>query len=205
MRNKFTELINQDVARFDYTPIASQLPESDGICIFYNNIWSIPSDTHMHYNRETGERYITGHMVAIEEKWNRFVCSTNWGGITFKNSGFWSLCDFLQSQGLCGKYSSLNGDVIYLVKPIEECIPGNVEADICCPNCCTTSESKIPLPIGSLVVDGNTMKILECYHKKSNLYEVCEAMNESIYVKGNNWTVMNENIMCPIGNKIYIL
>lgn len=207
MRNKFTELIEQGVARFDYTPVAPQLPEQDPICRQYNNIWSIPSDTHMHLNHETGERYITGHMVGIEERWNHFVCATNWGGITFKNTGFWSLCDFLQSQGLCGRYSSLNGETIYLVTPIENTIPA-AELSACmmeCPTCCTTTESKMPLSVGSLTVDGNTMKVLECYHKKSNLYEVCDAMNESIYVKGNKWTVVNESIMCPIGNKVYVL
>ena len=73
MRNKFTELIEQGVARFEYTPIAPEIPEQDPICRQYNNIWSIPSDTHMHLNHETGDRYITGHMVGIASKWDSFV------------------------------------------------------------------------------------------------------------------------------------
>lgn len=201
MRNKFTELINQGVARFDYTPVAPQIPEQDFICRQYNNIWSIPSDTHMHYNTETGERYITGHMVGIQDKWSKFVCSCNWGAATFKTAGYWSLCDFLHKNGLCGQESILNGETIYLVTPIEH----DEEMSCDCPTCCITTESKIPLSVAQLTINGDVMRIKECYHGKKNLYEVAQALNENIYVKGNDWAVVNESIMCPIGNKIYVL
>ena len=47
------------------------------------------------------------------------------------------------------------------------------------------------------------MKI--CYNKKASLYEVAYALNENIYIKGNDWTVVGDKLMCPIGNKTYIL
>lgn len=206
MRNKFTELIEQGVARFDYTPIAPSVPEQDIVCRMYNNIWSIPSDTHMHLDT-TGIRYITGHMVGITNRWEQFVCACSWGAINFRTTGYWSLCDFLQKNGLRGEFGVLNGDNVYIVTPIEE-VPGAPACGdaICkCPNCCITTESKIPAPIAIMTMDNNPLHIKECYKGKSNLYEVCEALNESIYVKGNNWTVNGNNVLCPIGNKVYVL
>lgn len=202
MRNKFTELIEQGVARFEYTRIAPEIPEQDPICRAYNNIWSIPSDTHMHLNNETGERYITGHMVGITSKWDSFVYAHNWGAVTFKTTGYWCLCDFLQKHGLEGRHSVLNGDSIYLVTPI----PADADYPTpVCPTCCVTSESKIPQPIANLVAGGDIMKIKECYKGKANLYEVCAALNENIYIKGDNWTVNGNKLVCPIGNKVVIL
>lgn len=203
MRNTFTELINQGVASFDYTSIAPQMPEQDLICRSYNNIWSIPSDTHMHLNKETGERYITGHMVGITDKWNRFIVSSNWGAVNFRTTGCWSLCDFLQANGLKGEYSVLNGDTVYKITPIDTVC--NYETPCMCPGTCCTSESRIPQPVAQLVTNGDVMKLKECYHGKYNLYDVCNALNENIYIKGDMWTVVDDKVMCPIGNKIYIL
>lgn len=202
MRNKFTELIEQDVARFEYTRIAPEMPEQDPICRTYNNIWSIPSDTHMMLCPVTGNRYITGSMVA-KDKWESFVYAHNWGAVTFKTTGYWCLCDFLQKNGLCGRRSTINGDVVYEIIPCS-----GDDCPVChgyAPATCTTTESRIPDNAAKLTVDGNLMKIRECYNGKSNLYEVCEALNESIYVHGNDWTVVGNNVMCPIGNKTYIL
>lgn len=201
MRNKFSELINQGVAAFKYTPIAPEIPEQDMICRMYNNIWSIPSDTHMHLDRETGIRYITGHMVGQVKNWSRFVCACSWGAVDFRTSGSWSLCNFLDKNGLCGNISILNGDVVYAVTPKV------VEAGDCpeCPGCYTTSESNIPGRVNDIVVNGDVMKLKECYNGKTNLYDVASALNENLYIKGNEWTVVNNSIMCPIGNKVVIL
>jgi hypothetical protein len=202
MRNKFSELIEQGVAKFDYTPIASNMPEQDPVCRMYNNIWSIPSDTHMGYNEETGERYITGHMVGIEDRWCNFVHSQNWGAVSFRPTGYWSLCDFLQKQGLCGRVGRVNGDVAYIVTPIQAS-----ETDGCpeCPTTCTTTESRIPQPIAVLTSFGDVYKVMECFEDKNNIYEVCEALNKSHYVRGNEWTVSEGKLLCPIGNKVYVL
>ena len=201
MRNKFTDLINQGVASFKYTPIAPEMPEQDYVCRAYNNIWSIPSDTHMHLNQENGERYITGHMVGIDEKWNRFVCAPNWGAVTFNTTGYWSLCEFLQRNGLYGEKSVLNGDVVYVVKPI----PADLENTCSCPSSCCTTESRIPQPIAVLSQNYDSFKVMECFDNKSNLYDVCESLNNNRYVKGDKWTVCEGKLVCPIGNKVYIL
>lgn len=203
MRNKFTELIERGVAAFDYTPIAPEMPEQDYICRMYNNIWSIPSDTHMHL-AEDGTRYITGHMISTD-KWDRFVCAGNWGAVDFKTTGYWGLCNFLQSHGLRGQLGNLNGDNVYVVTPIEEMTGVDDNCPVCCPTCCTTTESQIPAQISTLTFDNNPIRVKECYNGKSNLYEVCEALNNNIYVKGVKWTVNGDNVMCPIGNKVIVL
>lgn len=200
MRNKFSELISQGVAAFEYTPIAPELPEQDIICRMYNNIWSIPSDTHMSCLSD-GRRVITGHMVGITDKWNAFICAGYWGAVNFKTTGYWSLCDFLQQNGLCGSYDTLNGDVVYIINSCSDCdsvCPG-------CPTCCTTTESKMPMQISTLTLDNNPLRIKECFANKTDIYEIAKSLNENVYVKGNNWTVNGEKLMCPIGNKIFIL
>ena len=203
MRDKFSELIEQGVARFDYTPVAPEVPEQDIVCRMYNNIWSIPSDTHMHMNHETGERYITGHMVGNEIKWNDFVCAYCWGAVNFKTTGYWSLCDFLQKNGLRGQFSTLNGDIIYLVTPC----PRPEECGVCqdCPRTCCTTESRIPQPIAVLTNNHDSYKVIECFKNKQSLYDVASALNESYYVKGSEWTVNGDKLMCFIGNKVYVL
>ena len=105
MRNKFTELIEQGVARFDYKPIAPEIPEQDFVCRMYNNIFSIPTDTHMFMDGD-GTRYITGKLVSITEKFESFLYASQWMGVNFRHSGYWSACQFLQSYGLYGKFGS---------------------------------------------------------------------------------------------------
>ena len=202
--DKFSELIKQGVAKFNYTNIAPEIPEQDPICRLYNNIWSIPSDTHMHLDEKTGNRYITGHMVGIETQWQKFLYSCSWGAVTFRNTGYWSLGDMLSKFGLTGNITVLNGDTVYEIYPIPT-ISDEAEYKCNCPTCCTTSESKISMPITCLTTDGNRSHIVSCYNSKNSLYQVAEALNEHSYVCGNNWTVIGENIYCPFGNKVYIL
>lgn len=202
MRDKFSELIAQGVARFDYKPIAPEITEQDFVCRAYNNIFSIATDTHMHLDGETGIRYITGKLVSIKEQFDSFLYAYQWRGVNFRQSGHWSVCNLLQSYGLSGQYGSLNGDIVYEVAPI----PTNPALGVpVAPGNYTTSESKIPDTVARLAVDGNTMRIKECYNGKNNLYEVCAALNESMYVLGNEWTVNDNNLVCPIGNKVVIL
>ena len=73
MRDKFSELIKQGVAEFNYTPISKNVPEADPICRMYNNIFSIPTDTHMSIT-DNGDRVITGHMINTAN-WENFCSS----------------------------------------------------------------------------------------------------------------------------------
>lgn len=195
MRDKFSELIAKGVAAFKYTPIAKDMPEQDPICRMYNNIFSIPSDTHMSC-LEDGRRVITGHMVNTPN-WEKFICSTFWGAVNFRTTGFWSLCDFLYKQGLQYNIGALNGEVVCFVKNFE---PKGLDA----PTKVTTNESNIPQPITVLTTDGDMMHIKECFNCDNN-QEVVRKLNESIYIKGCNWVPTQKGIAGVVGDKIYII
>lgn len=193
MRNKFTEWIEQGVAKFDYTPIAQDIPEQDIICRTYNNIFSIPTDTHM--SCVNGDRVITGHMVGTPQ-WEKFICACNWGAINFKTSGYWCLCDFLDKMGLKGVMGVLNGDTVFRVIPkLQE------TASLEMPGSYTTSESRIPQPITTITTNNRIETVKECYIAEN----VAEALNKSPYIIGENWIEYNGMIIGMIGNKTIYL
>lgn len=116
MRNKFTEMVAQGVAKFEYTPISPETTTSDPVCRTYNNIFALPTDTHMHLLND-GRRVITGHMVN-SLKWGDFLNMPMYANIDFRTTGYESFVDFMNKFGLCGKLDALNGDVVYIVEPI---------------------------------------------------------------------------------------
>ena len=197
MRDKFSELISQGVASFNYTNISKDIPEQDPICRMYNNIFSIPSDTHMSC-LEDGTRVITGHMIATD-KWEKFCMSCCWGAVEFRTSGVWSVFDFLFSNNLEGRVGVLNGDVVYIVTPMSK-----ESREAVMKNTVVTTESNIPQPITVLTTTGNMMHIQECFESK-NLFEIVKRLNESSYVKGNNWVPSNNGIVGLVGNTTYVI
>lgn len=197
MRDKFSELINQGVAEFKYTNISKDIPEQDPICRMYNNIFSIPSDTHMSC-LDDGRRVITGHMINTP-KWGKFLMSCYWGAVDFINAGTWSVYDFLFNHGLEGRVGSLNGDVVYFVTPIpEEKHQVKISSQV------VTTESNIPQPITVLTTTGDMMHIKECFDC-DDVRETVRRMNESTRVKGNNWVPSENGIVGLVGDKVYII
>lgn len=196
MRNKFTELIEQGIARFDYTPIAPEIPEQDPICRMYNNIFSIPSDTHMACSEELDCRIITGHLIANKEKWGEFTCSSNWGAINFMSTGFWCLNDFLFKHGLDIEVTSLNGDIVALVKP------RSIDSDkTMAPNQVVTNESNVPQPITVITNSGNMMHVAECFGGTKD--ETIKKLNESSFIKGSQWAPSENGIIGLVAGKVY--
>lgn len=198
MRNKFSEWIDSGIASFDYENIIKDTPEQDLICRTYNNIYSIPSDTHMSM-LEDGTRIITGHMINTP-KWAMFMCSNQWGSVNFADSGCWSVCSFLCCNGLKGEKCFLNGDWVYVLSDINE---EDCKCCDCCPSMCHTNESKIPQPISILSKDGNKIRVEECF--KGNIKEVTNNLNESAWIKGDNWVTDGDKIFGLINNKTYII
>lgn len=197
MRDKFSELIKQGVAEFNYTPISKDVPEMDPICRTYNNIFAIPSDTHMNC-LEDGRRVITGHMINTD-KWCMFVQSCCWGAVDFRTSGTWSVCDFLFRNGLEGKMGTLNGDVVYFVTPMSE-----EDRKALMKNQVITTESNIPMPITVLTTTGDMMHIKECFDC-NDIKETVRRMNESTRVVGNNWVPTETGIAGLVGDKVYVI
>lgn len=205
MRNKFTDLMNSDIASFKYTPITSDEPDTDPICRTYNNIFSIPTDTHMSITAD-GERVITGHMINTQH-WGDFCCSYCWGAVDFRTSGTWSLCEFLYRNGLKGETATLNGDVVYKIVPRdsdEECPGCNLNLTTVRPGgYYTVGESQIPHPITGLTVSGNPMHFTECFG--GDIDSVAKKMNESCWIRGNNWVPFEDKLVGLVGNQVYIV
>lgn len=198
MRDRFSELISQGVASFKYTNISKDIPEQDYVCRTYNNVFSIPSDTHMSC-LEDGTRVITGHIINTD-KWDSFLYGYCCGAVNFKTSGYWCLSDFLYKNCLRGRKSTLNGDVVYLLEPYDPMEEKNVKV---LDPVVTTTESKIPMQITTLTNTGNKMHITECM--KDTIKETIDALNESSYVKGSNWVPTENGFTCLIGDKVYLV
>lgn len=196
MRNKFTELVQQGVATFSPKPIAQEVPENDPICREYNNLFGLVSDTHMSCTPEGG-RIITGHMIGTK-KWDEFATSHVWGTFEIDN-GYWSLADWAYHHNF-KLVRCLGRDCTICVEDIPV-TPSELKVSI--PQSYTTSESKIPQNIIGLTTNGDVMKVKECFGDTIEM--VVKNLNESIYIKGNNWIHNGENIMGLVGNKVYIL
>lgn len=198
MRNKFSELIEAGVAAFHHEARDGASSSGDClICRLYNNIWAIPSDTHMSITSD-GRRIISGHMIEDTARWDRFTNATNWGGIDFTTSGYACLGELMYVNGFRMTRSFINGD-----KCIE--IVKNQESDMsCCPACtcaCTsyvTSESRIPRPINDIVKD--RVRFNECLANVRSLDEIVERLNREYSSYGIRWYVNEGRVMTAMGN-----
>lgn len=194
MRDKFSELIERGVASFKYTPLAGETPGTDPISVSYNNIFGVATDTRMSIDGD-GYRYITGRLIGNEKKLSSFVYASIYGGVNFSHSGFWSFNDFLYKNGLCYEKYILNGDVVLKVS---EKMPNDEE--YMCPQCCVACESNINIPLQTIVIDRNPNRVEECF--RGNIENVVKNLNESQYIKGNNWITVNGQIIGLVDNKV---
>lgn len=218
MINKFKEMIDSGIASFNYIPLAQSVPETDAICRLYNNIFSIGSDTRMgKISNEQGEQFyvISGSAVASPKWTEKTMYQWGTGAIDYRPSGFWSISDFLFQMGLEGNRSTLNGDVVWLLKPFSnnppEDIPTinnnghketpNAASVYNCPNCVTTINSQIPQPISKIGVKEELQKI---WGENKTIKEIAEAMSKDPWIKGEKWIAVNENMIVGlIGNEVY--
>lgn len=189
-RNYFKELIDSGVAQAPYTYEPSS---DDMLSRTYNNIFAIPSDTHMTHIEGKDEWIISGHMINTP-KWERFVYSPTWGAVEFRTTGFWSVTDFLAKYNLCGCYDIRNGEKVVKVTPCEK-YPTNEP----CPKCCTTTDSNIPQPIAVIAVDHNPVRVKECFESE----DIVEALNNSNWIKGEDWIYDGNTIVGLVGNTVY--
>lgn len=119
MRNKFTELVNAGVASRPYQEFLPKTSCSCPICRAYNNIFGMPTDTHMSA-LDDGTYVITGHMICTPD-WEEFVTSYgNWKAVSFKSSGYEGFEDFLFKHNLeiDEDRCSLNGDCAVFLKKL---------------------------------------------------------------------------------------
>lgn len=185
--DKFSELISKGVAKFNYVPTNPDKPDYCEICRTYNNLFGVASQTHMS-TLPDGRKVITGQLVGNKSKFDSFMCRSTYGGIDFTSQGWYGFVNFMSKYGLVGSYSILNGDSVYILEPGKE-QSGNEEGTCCdCPCGClsfTTSESIIPQSTRYLSTRCDIMDVMEC--KDSDPLKTAKNLNESRYVKGNNW------------------
>lgn len=227
MINRFKEMIDSGIGSFNYIPLAQSTPESDTICRIYNNIFSLGSDTRMSKSVDNqGDTFyiISGSAVASPKWETKTIYEWGTGAIDYRPSGFWSISDFLFKMQLTGRKTTLNGDIVMLLKIITSDEPQNNEAgeihslntnghevgglgggsntiNYKCPNCVTTINSQIPQPISKIGVKEELQKI---WSEGKSLKEIAEAMSKNPWIKGENWVVANENLIVGIiGNEVY--
>lgn len=213
MRNRFTELMNSGFASskyIDHVPNVTDTSEYTPLIRMYNNVFGMPTDTRMTQTSE-GDLIITGHMINTPN-WSKFIWAPNWGGIQFSLS-FQSqqisakpinnLYSFLMFYGKTLEFPCvLNGDVVAKVVDMEQLSTLQPPTTPCC---YTTCESQIPHKLSELTTNGDDNYIKECYQNTKNLYQVAENLNNSNFVKGNQWYVMNQSIYGNFNNIVIIL
>ena len=181
--DKFSELIAQGVANFEYKPITQTTP---GNCLedpdyemirMYNNLYSIATNTHMS-RTEGGDIVITGTLVKDKKYFDRFLYSCIYKNLTFQQS----LLEFLRCYRYVGCYDILNNDHVYKLKPLVE-FKMNCVGDQCC---VYQTESQIPQNIKYISKTANIESVRECFKKEN----VVEALNEHQDIKGNNWMIV---------------
>lgn len=120
MRNRFTELVNAGIASHPYQEFLPKTPCTCPICRAYNNIFGIPTDTHMSA-LDDGSYVITGHIINTPD-WQKFTTSVgNWKAVSFKPSGYEGFEDFITRQGLVvdTERCTLNGDCAVFLKKLK--------------------------------------------------------------------------------------
>lgn len=207
--DKFSELIAKGVAKFEYQPIAQDVPGQCPVCRAYNNLFGAATDTHMSC-LDDGTKVITGHIIADKSKFNSFIWRSQYNGVNFSQAGYYSFGDFLSRHELCGRYELLNGDEVYVLNHIDR----EQQNDPCClgdaNKCCmatVTAEGQIPVNIRFISRRANIEDVLDCLAE--NNYDTAKKLNENRNIIGCNWQVVNlSEGQCIVGyynNKNYKL
>lgn len=130
MINRFKEMMDAGIGRFDYVPLVSTVPETDPLCRLYNNIFSLATDTRMsvlpcNCGKECcscPRRYAVTGSALMTDKWEKKTMQM-WGNgvaIDFRPSGFWSISDFFYQNGLEGHREKINGDWAWVLVSIND-------------------------------------------------------------------------------------
>lgn len=205
--DKFSELIRKGVASFGPIKIGSDVPDNNPKVRSYNNIFSIATDTHA---SSSGDNIIiTGSLISHPDKFDRFIWYGQWGGVYFAHTGYNSFGDWMNKNGFKGHYEMMNGDSVYVLTPkspdgpVEQdhtILPGsyivyNVEEDL------------IPKNVRFLTKTNDINDFNECYDK--NIYIMAQNLNESRWVYGDSWFVVNmsdgDHLVCSINNKSILI
>ena len=203
MRNKFSELVNAGVASFHHEPIAPELPNNptgDYMSRLYNMYWGAATDSHMDISQE-GRLLIKGRITQDPCKWETLMFSPTWGGISWCQSGYCTLGEFLHANNVQPVVAMHNGE-----QGIELITKEEIPAQFTAPAAVTTTESKIPQPIHIM---GDTGAIQEAFESAHNTKQLVENLNNSRWIAGDKWFACEGKVACtydtPNGMITYII
>mgnify|MGYP006978482456 CR=1 FL=1 len=116
----FNELIKNNIAPSPYKTNVIDC-SSDRICINYNNIWGILTDTHMSKG-ENGKYYITGSLLKDKNKTIDLVHSSFLGNCFFRDASVnaYNLLDYVHKNHLLVAHSIVNGDDVLELTPMTD-------------------------------------------------------------------------------------
>lgn len=183
--DKFSELIAQGVANFEYKNITGNItytcPHDMASVMIreYNNIYSIATNTHMSCT-DCGQVIITGTLVNDPKYFDRFLCSTYYKNLIFPKC---PAC-FFRDFGYIGYYDNLNRDKVYVLEPVSE-HPELTQVQLCQNNCVCPCEGGIPKNVRFISTSGNFEDVKECVTE-----DTAKSLNESKYIIGDNWMVV---------------
>lgn len=183
MRDKFSELVAAGVAEFKYTPTAPETPNVCPICRAYNNIFALPTDTHMCCVDDV--HYITGS--ALRKNWENIFHGYGLGNIQFIATGYYSISDFLYRNGLrYQEICTLNGDVALACRAYE---PTSVRPEACC----TCDDSNMPCAI--------PVKVKE-HFVSGDPKTICESLNNQ---KLGSWCWDGKSFVGNLDGHVYVI
>ena len=183
--DKFSELIAQGVAKFEYKPITGNITDTylqdleSQMIRDYNNLYSIATNTHMSRNVDN-RIIITGTLVKDPIYFDRFLCSNYYKNLTFSKC---PAC-FFKEHGYVGHYEILNNDYVYVLELLTE-HPELAQTQICQDNCVCPCEGGIPRNVRFISTSGNFEDVKECVTENT-----AKSLNESKYIIGDNWMVV---------------
>ena len=183
--DKFSELIAQGVAKFEYKPITGNITDTypqdleSQMIRDYNNLYSIATNTHM--SRDIDNRIIiTGTLIKDSVYFDRFLCSAYYKNLTFPKC---PAC-FFRDYGYVGHYEVMNNDCVYVLELLTE-HPELAQTQICQDNCVCPCEGGIPKNVRFISTSGNFEDVKECVTE-----DTTKSLNESKYIIGDNWTLV---------------
>lgn len=186
--DKFSELIAQGVANFEYKTIAGGITDTysqdleSRMIRDYNNLYSIATNTHM--SRTVDDKIIiTGTLVADKNYFDRFLYSNYYKNLTFNTSAY----SFIYNNGYIGHYDIYNNDVVYMLE-LRSMHPELFnKIGYPCQDCCVcTSENQIPQNIKYISKTANIETVKECFSQE----DVTKALNEHQNIKGDSWMII---------------
>lgn len=203
--NIINESVAGGAASIDNQPVELQSNSHDPIIQQYNSHWGLISNTVM--RKKNDQYFITGSLVQRPDSvWNCFCCAHEWRGFNFSfytgtaAAKTMSLCNWAETYGYLISREMDGGEIVAKLVPMT--LDNVLRAEgVPVPRTYYTSESRIPRPLCEIETERGSIE--DCF--EGDVKKICENLNKSRKVLGNNWTYVDGLFISPYGNKYIIL